>query len=136
MSRLTTSVVAAAFAAWLSGCSSGPAAGTVKGVVTFDGQPVKGGQVSLLPNDGKTYAAEIDPQTGAYRVENVPLGEAVVIVHPPPVVVPGEVLKKMTGPAPPQPPPPFPARYSDPKASRLKHTVVAGESTFHIPMTK
>jgi hypothetical protein len=36
-----------------SGCSTGPAVGTVNGDVTFDGQPVKDGRISFTPLDGQ-----------------------------------------------------------------------------------
>lgn len=37
----------------LSGCTKGPAIGTVEGEVTFDGQPLKDGRVLFTPIDGQ-----------------------------------------------------------------------------------
>ena len=38
----------------LTGCSRGPAIGTVKGTITLDGQPVDGGLIRLVPADGNS----------------------------------------------------------------------------------
>lgn len=137
MTNRIATALAAALALAAGGCDSKPKVGTVVGLVTFDGQTVTAGQVCFLPADGKTYSADIDPMTGKYLVENVPVGDAAVIVNPPPgdTEAQHKSIKEGKGGAAP-PPAKFPARYSNQDTSKLKHTVTAGESTYDIKMTK
>jgi hypothetical protein len=60
--------------ALLAGCSGGPAAGTVSGEVTLDGQPLKQGLIRFVPADGKTATADGPIADGKYSVA-VPAGE-------------------------------------------------------------
>ena len=60
-----------------AGCDSGA---TISGQVSFDGQPVEQGWITLLSADGQTAAAGGAIEAGHYHIENVPLGEKVVQV--------------------------------------------------------
>lgn len=54
--RLVAGLVLAVGLMFLAGCAGsgdGPARYTVRGTVTFDGEPVEDGQVIFLPEDGK-----------------------------------------------------------------------------------
>lgn len=57
----------------LGGCQKGPAVGTVHGVVTFDGQPLKKGVIHFAPLDGKSPTAAAIIQDGRFTAE-VPVG--------------------------------------------------------------
>src|SRR4051794_33784616 len=61
-----------------AGCGDGGAA--VEGTVTFDGRPIDGGYVTLLPADGKGTAASGPIVHGRYRVTGVVPGPKVVQV--------------------------------------------------------
>jgi len=65
------------------GCSSGPPTGKVHGKVSFKGQPVKEGRVTLLNTvEGGAYEGMIAAD-GAYAVANpVLLGEYAVVITP------------------------------------------------------
>jgi hypothetical protein len=126
----------------LAGCS--PGTGSISGVVTKQGQPVRSGLITFLNVDGRGSAlAQIDRE-GHYYAPSVPAGEATIILvntleepdfgkivnpratnplQPPPV-------KK--GPSRPRLPTVIPARYAKPETSGLKTTITTGENTFDI----
>jgi hypothetical protein len=74
----------------LTGCDSGPATGEVRGKVTFKGQPVKEGTVTLIPKakeGGSSYEATIGAD-GSFSVPTpVVVGEYLVEVKPPIIYV-------------------------------------------------
>src|SRR5262245_22811185 len=76
MSDLRRSLAAVVLAAGLvAGCTpSGAKSGTVTGLVTLDGQPLKSGLIRFVPTDGKTPTADAPITDGRYSAL-VPLGE-------------------------------------------------------------
>jgi hypothetical protein len=111
-----------------AGCDSGPKAATVTGQVKVGGKPVDAGMIAFIPADGQTYQADIAPD-GTYRVDNVPLGDAVVLVHRPPHPAADKVMKETNAPPPP-PPSPIPEKYGDLAKSDLRYTVKAGDNKY------
>jgi hypothetical protein len=67
--------------AHLTGCSQGPAVGTVTGEVTFDGQPVKDGHVLFTPLDGNGQTGGGTIREGKLVAEKVPAGKMKVELH-------------------------------------------------------
>src|SRR5262245_39091276 len=65
----------------VSGCSKGPAVGTVTGEVTFDGQPVKDGHVTFTPVDGKGQTGGAKIVDGKFKAEQVPALKMKVELH-------------------------------------------------------
>lgn len=122
----------------MSGCGGGPKKATVVGVVTFEGKSITAGMIGFIPADGQPYQSDIQSD-GSYRVENVPVGECIVVIHaPPPSDVPThKAIKELVGAPPPSPPPPpFPTRYSDMGLSELRYTVVPGENVYKAEMKR
>jgi hypothetical protein len=133
---LPASAAAAALFITLSfGCSQGPAAGKVRGKVTFKGQPVKEGSVTLLnPTEGGAYEASIGAD-GTYAVSRgVAVGEYVVEIKPLVVIVDTDPGKS--------PPAPvekaakdIPKKYRMQGTTPLKASVKAGENEIDFEMT-
>lgn len=121
-----------------AGCSGGPDSGTVTGTVSVAGKPLAGGSISFIGADGRPIAAEISPN-GTYRVDNVPLGEAIVVVNALPSDEPARhkaIKEQISQPPPAPPPPPFAAKYTDMGSTDLRFTVKAGENKFDADLTK
>jgi hypothetical protein len=138
-----------------AGC--GPGAGTLTGKVSFQGQPVPAGQVTLLGPDGRAATGRIDSD-GTYTIPGAPLGPVTILVDSrpsPSVVLPRSPQKaearKKTGPGkaklgpapgsqqegPRRVPPvaryvPIPTRYSDPEKSALTCVVRKGVQSYDI----
>src|SRR5688572_6461689 len=72
-------ILAVPFAA--AGCGGGPAVGHVSGVVTLQGKPLQSGTIGFIAADGRPYQADLQTD-GTYRVDNVPVGEAIIVVNP------------------------------------------------------
>jgi hypothetical protein len=130
-------VLLLAIMAVAGGCSSAERPATVTGTVTFDGKPVTGGTIGFIPADGRPYQGDIQAD-GSYRVENVPLGECIVIINPPAVDDSArfKVIKDSQGNVPPTPPPPFPLRYADMQGSDLRYVVKSGENVYKAEMRR
>jgi hypothetical protein len=62
----------------LAGCGRSSQA-TVTGKVTYKGQPVKGGDIALIPDTGGIVRSTIEPD-GSYTITKAPLGSAKVTV--------------------------------------------------------
>ena len=120
----------------VSGCSS---KGTVSGKVTYKGNPVTSGSVSLIASDDIQYASDIGPD-GSYSIPNVPGGPVRFFINSPnpnanmafrnaPRDIRGENDLGGGGAAPPVVPPPpagwvqLPDKYSDPEKSELTGNV-------------
>jgi hypothetical protein len=117
------------------GCDSGPQMGTVRGKVTFKGQPVKEGTVTLLNvTEGGAAEANINPD-GTYAVANgVALGEYVVEIKP--LMEMKDTDPGKSPPAPVEKPAPdIPRRYRQQGTTPLKATVKAGENEINFEMT-
>jgi hypothetical protein len=138
--RLSAPLLGAAGLAFLAGC--GPSTGHLAGAVTFAGQPVTQGQVTVYGPDGEVLTVTISPD-GTYRVENVPAGQVRIVVLPPPPADPegNEIVKVRAkeGKAAPIAPravkTPIPARYEDPGTSGLATTVKGGENKYDLVLT-
>jgi hypothetical protein len=128
--------------ACLAGC--GPSYGSVSGTITLGGDPLPGGMVSFMSEDGSVVSAYVELD-GTYRANNVPTGLARVTVYPTEHTDPasGEVLKNQgrdprikdaprTGP----PPVPVPIRYGAADTSGLSVNVSKGETRYDIPLDK
>jgi hypothetical protein len=119
----------------LSACSHGPPTGTVRGKVTFKGQPVKEGRVTLLnPAQGGTYEALIGAE-GAYAIAGgVAVGDYIVEISPlmelkdtdPGKTPPAPVEKKA---------PDIPKKYRQQGTSTLKAAVKQGPNEVNFEMT-
>lgn len=65
----------------LAGCADGKA--TVSGTVSFNGEPVARGSISLLPADGKGSASGATIENGRYVVRDATPGEKIVQISAP-----------------------------------------------------
>jgi hypothetical protein len=116
-------------------CSSGPPAGKVRGKVTFKGQPVKEGTVTLLnPTEGGAYEASINSD-GTYAIPgDVATGEYVVEIKPL-----MEMRDTDPGKSPPAPveknAPDIPKKYRMQGSTPLKATVKTGDNDIPFEMT-
>lgn len=100
-------------------------AGTVYGKVTFRGQPVPAGKVSILSGDGVVCSGDIRTD-GRYIVYRVPPGAAKFAVASYPAAAPGPVPMPATKPL------PVPRRYRDFETSGLTGVVERGGQTHHL----
>ena len=64
----------------LAGCDRGPAVGTVKGTVAWDGQPVDGGLIRMVPADHLSQPADCIVKGGSYSI-TMPVGEKKVEIY-------------------------------------------------------
>jgi hypothetical protein len=76
--RPMTAAAAALGLVLLAGCTSQP--GNLTGAVTVDGQPLKRGQITFTPADGKTSGVSAPVTDGRYSAV-VPPGEVTVRVN-------------------------------------------------------
>lgn len=111
---------------------------TLSGIVRYKGQPVAGGQVSVIAPDGKSVSGTINPD-GTYTVVGVPAGEVVVTVTS--VYMDGEdrLKKGVAALQLPKNPPvvksAVPVKYNDPKVSGLKYNLDSRSKTIDIDLT-
>jgi hypothetical protein len=117
----------------LAGCSKGPPTGDVEGKVTFKGQPVTEGLVTFLnPKEGGAAEAQIATD-GTYAVKNVVVGEYLVVITPPVVIVDTD-----PGKSPPAPvekrAPNTPQKYRQQGSTPLKATVKQGKNEHNFDM--
>jgi hypothetical protein len=141
-SRRAAAVLALPFLLAAVGCGS---EGTVKGTVTMDGQPLKGGgRVVFTPVQGGGQVQETIAEDGTYKAEHVPLGKVMVSVIPlttrPPIPSfaggggdgkTGSSGGDTTTPTPPN----IPEAYADPKTNGLPQLdVKSGVNKYDIPL--
>ncbi len=132
--RSLSSVFVAITLCVVSGCGSSASStiGTVSGQVTFSGQPVKAGEVTLYsPGAGSGATAAIDGEGHYQFQEPLPAGDYQVAVLPPPPpppqdAVPVAVEVKADD---------IPGKYRDFNSSGLTLSVKPGDNTFDISMT-
>jgi hypothetical protein len=128
----------------VAGC--GASKGTISGKVFYKDNPLKGGKVTFVGADKQSYLAEIE-EDGSYSVENLPVGEASIVVETASLKPPNPYVLKNKQPADAgegyKPPDfaarakrfvPIPARYSDPDQSGLKHPVKGGKQVYDIKL--
>ncbi len=99
--------------------------GEVSGKVTFNGEPLPGGMVTFIPENGKAEGVRI-AEDGSYKVTNIPVGPVrITVTTQAPVKFPGskepfEPLGKYV---------PIPARYREAETSGLALEVKKGSQT-------
>lgn len=103
---------------FLLGCSDAPQPTSVRGTVTYQGNRLDHGSVRFFGADGRPIGSVIQ-ENGFYQIELLP-GKYQVSVSSPPKLPPGY---KEGDPPPPPEPNMVPAKYSQPKLSRLSTTV-------------
>jgi hypothetical protein len=136
------------------GCSS---KGSVNGKVTFKGKPLPGGTVTFTPDaGGGGGSADINPQDGTYKIENLPRGAMKVTVKPyqstamrsGPSGAPKDMMAKMKSHLPEgvemkapgdvekesgaKAVKDFPNTYSEMETTSLKYTVKGGPNEYNI----
>jgi hypothetical protein len=118
-----------------AGCDRGPETGSVRGQVTFKGQPVKEGLVTFLnPTEGGAAEANINSD-GTYAVAGgVVVGEYVVEIKP---LV--EIKDTDPGKSPPapveKPAPDIPKKYRQQGLTPLRASIKPGENVVDFAMT-
>lgn len=117
------------------GCNRGPETGTVRGKVSFKGQPVKEGRLTFSNLTEGGAAEALLNADGTYAVANgVPLGEYIVEINPLTVIVDTD-----PGKSPPAPvekkAPDIPHKYRQQGKTPLKAAVKAGENEFNFELT-
>lgn len=136
--------------ALLVGSGCGPSTGTVTGKVTFNGQPVNLGTVTIHNENGQVASSLLN-EAGEFRITNIKPGLVRITVVTHPSVPPGLQLVE-------QPPPPasavyqpsgtkggvftskrrylwIPERYTHPDHSGLTLTVESGEQSKDLVLT-
>lgn len=137
----------------LSGCGKKQA--TVKGKVSFKGQPLTSGNIAFVDGGGRIAPGTIKSD-GTYLVANVPVGEVTITVQTAPPMMAmmgmGSKPKKPSGLAPmpkdmipadyqenspdkkPLPVVPAPEKYNKVETSPLKYTVQSGTQEYNIDL--
>lgn len=128
----------------LAGCGSG-SNGTVSGKVSYKGQPLKGGNVSIIPKKGGTLSSPI-AEDGSYKISKVPIGSATITVETkslrpvPQKSLPGPYAKAPKDVLPqgvqgdPKRYVRIPDKYADPEGSGLSLDVKGGVQTHNIDL--
>ena len=120
------------------GCTPREELGRISGKVTIEGEPLTRGNVMFANRTKGIYMTAPIQADGSYRVEmakgsGLPLGDYEVAVAPPLIDHPvGPILN----PPKLEDEPDFPARYRDWATSPLKTTIVKGENTFPIELSR
>lgn len=115
----------------LTGCSGGPhsekPSGSVTAKVTYGGQPVTVGTVTLFSSQTGLGGGQDLNQEGVAYIETIPVGEYVVTVTPP--------LPDMSDPNPPQIDyPQLPQKFRSDTTSTLKATVTEGDNDLQLEL--
>jgi hypothetical protein len=107
-----------------AGCS--PGTGTVSGKVTFKGEALPGGMVTITPlKVGSTaFQGQIQPD-GSYSVQNIPVGEAKVIITTQPPLGKIQLLGPYVK---------IPDRYRDAEKSGFSVKVERGDNKLDLPL--
>jgi hypothetical protein len=120
------------------GCAGPKETGDISGKVTYGGDPMGGGTVSFIAEDGRDIkAAQITPE-GTYKVAKVPVGQAAITVVAPSTGT-EEQLGKDKSDAKAKVKPAtlgidIPKKYSKPSSSGLKYDVKSGSQTHDIKL--
>jgi hypothetical protein len=125
----------------LAGCSSPQKPENVlTGTVTYDGEPVREGRITLLGRDNRIATTTL--KEGSYRIVDPPLGAVSVLVvsYPAPsggiegLPVPqqGQALCVV----PPMPPVRLPKRYAEPATSGLIVSIAPGEQQVNVSLER
>jgi len=124
----TTLVVFSAL--FCAGCDHGPVKGTVKGIITLDGEPVDGGVITFVPADGKSQPEAVPITKGEYTV-TMPIGEKRVEIYWAPS---GSTSADTANQGHEQIVQRIPTKYNS--QSTLSHTVSKGEARQNFALTK
>lgn len=119
----------------LTGCgnSADSSSGTVSGRVSYEGQPVQQGVVTLYSSELGVGISEEIQADGQYATQTpIPIGNYVVTVLPPEEPPPMEEDLVVTI----APVKDIPEKYRDPAKSGLNIDVSQGQNSFDIEMTK
>src|SRR5215213_10053171 len=79
-----------------AGAGCGASTARVTGEVSYDGVPVKQGEVQFTPADGKGPVAAAPIADGRYTIENLPPGPKIVQVSASSGLAPSVPLSQMT----------------------------------------
>ena len=128
----------------LAGCGG---AGSISGKVSYNGAVVKGGNISVIDAEGKSFSSPIN-EDGTYKIDKVAPGDATFMVETKSILAASKVMinKPPPGQQVPGAPPPvdpedakkrylaIPDKYEDPKTTDLKYTVKSGSQTYDPPL--
>jgi hypothetical protein len=106
---------------------------TLEGTVTYGTDKVPVGLIIAVGANGSSQASLGDD--GRFKMENVPLGEVSLVVN----VKAGEGMlmgRRMSGEKNIPNPVHIPSKYADPATSGIKTTIVKGENTYNIEISK
>lgn len=125
----------------MAGCSaSGPPTATITGKVYVDGRAVSDGFITFIAQNGQPYHSAIMPDS-TYRVEGVPLGEAIVTLRD--ADPPGEAERMVTikqsegkSAIPATRAGVIPKKYSDEQTTDLRFEVKPGTNNWDPPLKK
>lgn len=135
----------------LSGCTKGGSTpSTLSGTVSYNGTPVKGGNIDLHVKEGGVYHTAINPN-GTYSISSLPSGEMAVAIDTEslnpqkkkPVYGAGQGGAQVQSPRPDDAPAEtpkgdyvkIPSKYADPKTSTLKIDVIKGKNVQDFKLT-
>jgi hypothetical protein len=128
-------IILAVLLPWATGCgnSSNTPTGRVRGRVTYEGEPVEEGAVSLYSGEFGSGASGVIGRDGTYTISD-PLrtGEYTVSVFPPSEPPPQDAIPVASGRVCDN----IPEKYRDPQKSGLMIDVKEGKNIFDINMTK
>jgi hypothetical protein len=116
-----------------AGCSSGLPTGEVQGKVTYKGKPVTEGTVTFLNPKGEGDAEAQITKEGTYAIPKVVVGEYLVTVTPPMVIVDTDPGKSPPAPVE-KPAPNIPMKYRQQGTTTLKATVNPGKNEVDFDM--
>jgi hypothetical protein len=132
MNRFTWKAMAAcgALLAAMVGCNAA-GTGTMRGEVTYQGQPLPTGTVTIVSTDGSASASG-QIQNGAYEVQGAPVGPVRIAVStPPPAAAPPPGVPAAGGETQSIS---IPGKYAYPDQSGLTYTVTSGVQTHNITL--
>jgi hypothetical protein len=125
----------------LAGCSQQPPV-IVSGTVSYKGQPVSTGQISIIAEDGKSRSDLITAE-GNYQVRDAPLGQVTFTITATKLVSePAKEVATPTGKSDGMTLPPqivevslVPLKYNERQTSDLKRTIAPGQQTINLELT-
>jgi hypothetical protein len=118
----------------LLACTAGCGSPKLSGKVTYNGEPLRSGLVSITAANGWVGTSQID-EDGNYSIANVPSGSAKITVDNFSSEVRGIPRNVKRPPhAEPTAPVKIPPKYKDPKTSGLTCEVTGGRQTHNIEL--
>jgi hypothetical protein len=121
----------------LLACAAGCGSPKVSGKVTYNGEPLRAGIVSITAANGWVGTSQIN-EDGTYSIANVPPGSAKIAVDnlssEPGRKLPPNVKHRPPKSEPTQTPVKIPAKYKKPETSGLTCEVTGGRQTHNIEL--